>query len=85
MNVGGEKFGARLREAIIRVKSIQSFAKIVSRPSFPRRKSLLYKVYSWCRGWYPSHALGLTLLALPALCALANFQGCNSIDIFEWS
>ena len=35
---------------------------------------MLYKVYSWCRGWYPSHALGLTLLALPALCALANFQ-----------
>ena len=34
----------------------------------------MYKVYSWCRGWYPSHALGLTLLALPALCALANFQ-----------
>ena len=31
-------------------------------------------MYSWCRGWYPSHALGLTLLALPALCALANFQ-----------
>ena len=39
-----------------------------------RRKSVLYKVYSWCRGWYPSHALGLTLLSLPALCALANFQ-----------
>merc|ERR1719507_580437 len=39
-----------------------------------RRKSVLYKVYSWCRGWFPSHALGLTLLSLPALCALANFQ-----------
>jgi len=35
---------------------------------------VLYKVYSWCRGWYPSHALGLALLSLPALCALANFQ-----------
>ena len=49
---------------------IVCFANLSAR----RRKSLLYKVYSWCRGWYPSHALGLTLLALPALCALANFQ-----------
>merc|ERR1719219_2751252 len=38
------------------------------------RKSFLNKIYSWCRGWIPSHCLGSLFLALPILGALSNFN-----------
>merc|ERR1719219_1340437 len=38
------------------------------------RKSFLNKIYSWCRGWIPSHCLGSLFLALPILGTLSNFN-----------
>jgi adenylate cyclase 9 len=43
-----------------------------------KRRTLLFKVYSWCRGWYPSHILGLILVALPVISVLSNFD-CNAL------
>jgi len=38
------------------------------------KKSFLNKIYSWCRGWIPSHCLGSLFLALPILGTLSNFN-----------
>ena len=40
---------------------------------------LLFRLYSWSRGWVPSHLLGLLLLSLPILCVYANFD-CSRLD-----
>ncbi len=38
------------------------------------RSSLLCRLYSWGRGWIPSHLLGLVLLSLPFACVVSNFS-----------
>ena len=38
------------------------------------KKPQLARLYSWCRGWVPSHCLGSLLIALPMLATMANFR-----------
>lgn len=49
------------------------FVQLVSTPH-ARRKTAIGRLYSWGRGWVPSHVFGVVLLALPILAAFANFQ-----------
>ncbi len=37
------------------------------------------QIYSWCRGWVPSHCFGSLFLALPILGCLSNFH-CDLLD-----
>ncbi len=50
------------------------FKNLRARGRRRRRKTFLGRLYSWGRSWYPSHALGLILLALPFACVLSNFS-----------
>lgn len=44
-----------------------------------RRRSGLQKLYSWARGWVPSHVFGVTLASLPLLATLVNFS-CGEVQ-----
>ena len=39
-----------------------------------RRRGLVTSLYSWSRGWVPSHCFGLILTSLPMLAIFANFH-----------
>lgn len=44
-----------------------------------RKRAVMNRVYTWGRGWVPSHILGTIMLSLPILSVLVNFS-CSHLE-----